>query len=218
MSRSTLPEARTRERLLEAAGQVFSETGFRAATVREIVRRAHANIAAVNYHFRDKEGLYSAVLEHSAREAVQKYPPHGGLKPGAAPEDQLHAFVRSLLLRIFDQGQHAVHGKLMAREMIEPTDALTRIVDQVIRPMYGGLCTLLRALAGPGVSLAQIEWSAKSVVGQCLFYKHCSPVIGRLDGRCPGVQDIDDLAAHIVAFSLGGIRGLGAPRRKKAGR
>jgi TetR/AcrR family transcriptional regulator, regulator of cefoperazone and chloramphenicol sensitivity len=47
----------TRLQLLEAAGEVFAEVGFRDATVREICRRADANIAAINYHFGDKENL-----------------------------------------------------------------------------------------------------------------------------------------------------------------
>jgi len=216
---SLLPVADTRERLLEAAGQVFSEKGFRDATVREIVQRAGgANVAAVNYHFRDKEGLYAAVLEHFAREAVHKYPAHGGLAPDAAPEAQLHAFVRAFLLRVFDKGHQSVHGKLMAREMIEPTSALDRIVEQVIRPMYGRLCGIVKALAGPRTWIAQVEASAKSIVGQCLFYKHCSPVLERLEGRRPDLRDLDALADHIVAFSLDGLRGLGARRAKGARR
>jgi AcrR family transcriptional regulator len=220
MTRSSrVPAADTRERLLDAAGQVFSERGFRAATVREIVRRAGgANIAAVNYHFRGKEGLYAAVLEHFARETAHKHPAHGGLPADAPPEAQLHAFVRALLLRVFDKGHQSVHGTLMAREMIEPTSALDRIVEQVIRPLYGRLCSIVRALAGPRAPLARVEASAKSVVGQCLFYKHCSPVIERLEGRRPDLQDLDSLADHIAAFSLQGLRGLAAPRRKAARR
>ena len=219
MATATLPSADTRQRLLEAAGQVFAETGFRAATVREIVRRAGgANIAAVNYHFRDKEGLYAAVLEHFAHAAVAKHPAHGGVPSDATPAEQLHGFVRALLLRVFDRGHQAVHGRLMAREMVEPTRALDRIVEQVIRPMYGRLCTIIKLLAGPRVPIAEIERSAKSVVGQCLFYKHCGPVIERLEGRLPDLKDVEALATHIVAFSLRGIRGLSEPRKKGGGR
>ena len=221
MSRAapSLAETDTRERLLEAGGQVFAEAGFRNATIRDIVQRAGgANIASVNYHFGDKEGLYAAVLEHFAHEAVAKYPAHGGLNADAPPEEQLLAFVRALLLRIFDQGHQSIHGRMMAREMIEPTRALDRIVEQMIRPLYGRLCAIVKAIAGPRASLAQIEASAKSVVGQCLFYKHCSPVLSRLEGRRPETRDIDALSRHIVAFSIGGILGLAAPRRKAARR
>src|SRR5258705_10755482 len=102
----------------------------------------------------------------------------------------------------------------MAHEMIEPTDALANLVEQMIRPMYGRLCAVVKTLAGPGATIGQVESSAKSIVGQCLFYKHCSPVIARLDGRCPDERDVDALADHIVAFSLHGLRGVAAPRRK----
>ena len=218
MARTADPANDTRDRLLEAGGAVFSESGFRAATVRDIVTRAGANIAAVNYHFGDKEGLYVAVLQHYAKESLTRHPPHGGLHPEASPDEQLHAFVRSFLLRIFDKGQQAVHGRMMAREMIEPTAALDRIVEQMIRPLYGRLCAIVKAIGGRRVGILQVQRAAKSIVGQCLFYKHCAPVVQRLDGQVPDLRDIDVLTEHIVSFSIAGIRALGAPKRKGAGR
>src|SRR2546426_9063981 len=111
----------TRQRLLEAAGEVFAAQGFRTATVREICRRARANLAAVNYHFGDKERLYGAVLQYTLRYALQKYPPTLGLSVVATAEERLQAFIRSFLLRLLDDGLPAWHGKLMAHEIAEPT-------------------------------------------------------------------------------------------------
>src|SRR3954454_15578950 len=90
----------TRQHLLEAAGEVFAEVGIRGATVREICQRAGANVAAVNYHFGDKEKLYLEVLRRSQEQAYQKFPTDYGIQPGSTAEEKLKAFVRSFLLRI----------------------------------------------------------------------------------------------------------------------
>src|SRR5438876_3964833 len=96
----------TRQHLIAAAAEVFARVGFRAATVREICQRAGANIAAINYHFGDKETLYAEALKHALQRARKKYPPDLGLGPKATPEERLHAFVHSFLLRIFDDSPH----------------------------------------------------------------------------------------------------------------
>jgi len=201
------PEAVTGQRLLEAAGQVFAEKGFRAATVRDIVRRARANLAAVNYHFGGKQGLYAAVLEHTYKKALEKHPPNGGVGPDALPAERLHGFVRSFLQRIFDEDVESCYGRLMAREMADPTEALDGVVNR-IRPLYGRLCAIVKELGGSAFTMERVERSAKSIVGQILFYKHAAPVLRRLEGRKgPGPSEIDALARHITDFSLDGLRG-----------
>lgn len=196
----------TRERLLEAAAEVFADLGFRAATVRQIVARAKANVAAVNYHFRDKAGLYAEVLERLFADAHLRHPVAGGARPDAPAAERLRAFVAAFLHRITDPGLQSRVGRLMAREMIEPTAALDRIVERGIRPVYAHLVRLVRGI-GRGMSPAAAERAAKSVLGQILFYKHCAPVIERIDGRLPRrPREIDALAAHITRFSLEGLR------------
>src|SRR5215470_17082217 len=64
------PRRGTRERLLETAGQVFSEKGFAGATGKEICRRSGANAAAVVYHFGGMDRLYVAVLQEARTRLV----------------------------------------------------------------------------------------------------------------------------------------------------
>jgi AcrR family transcriptional regulator len=206
-------QADTRQRLLEAAGRVFAEKGYRSTTVREIIRRAGANLAAVNYHFRGKDGLYAAVLEHTYAKALEKHPPEGGVDPRAPAGERLRGFIRSFLERIFDEDVEACYGRLMARELVEPTAALDGVVER-IRPLFGRLCAIVKEIVESEASLGQIERSAKSIVGQILFYKHAAPVIQRLEGRRAGPPDIDALARHIADFSVHGLKGPSARARR----
>jgi len=201
----------TRRQLLEAAGGVFAEVGFRDATVREICRRAGANVAAVNYHFGDKETLYLEVLRYTHARALEKYPPLLDLPANASPEKKLHAFVCSLLLRIFDKGPTAWHGKLMSREMIEPTGALDSVVEERIRPMAAHLTQIVAELLKVPATDERVHLCASSVVSQCVFYHHCRPVVSRLfPTQLPQDKDsIDHLAEHITKFSLAAIKHLG---------
>ncbi len=57
-----------------------------------------ANLAAVNYHFGDKEGLYAEVLRYAQQKAFEKYPLLPNVGADASPTDKLRAFVHSFLL------------------------------------------------------------------------------------------------------------------------
>jgi AcrR family transcriptional regulator len=53
--------AETRTQILDAAEQLFAERGYRGTSVRAITDLAHANLAAVGYHFGSKSELLAAV-------------------------------------------------------------------------------------------------------------------------------------------------------------
>ncbi len=193
----------TRERLLDAAGEVFAERGYRRATVREICRRAGVNTASVNYHFRSKEELYADVLDFAHRQAVRKYPDADASGAGEPAPVRLLRFVAVLLLRILDEGRPAWFGKLMAREIVEPTGALDEVIDRAIRPLHESLGGLVREIVGKRAGDAEVRRHVFSILGQCLFYRQARHVIARL---YPGVRfdgaEIERTAAHIASGAL----------------
>jgi AcrR family transcriptional regulator len=210
---STSPDSftrmETRQRLLEAAGEVFAERGFRDTTIREICHRAQANLAAVNYHFRDKESLYTAVMKYASACAMEKYPLAQGESEEMPAVDRLHAFILRLLFSVLDKGAPAWLGKLMAREMIEPTQALDDLVKSIIFPMTQKLGAIVRELLGGHVPDDLVHRCQISIIGQCLHYRNARPVIQRVFPEHQYLpEDIAKMADHITRFSLAALRGL----------
>ncbi len=190
---------------------MFAEHGFRSTTVRDICQRASANIAAVNYHFGDKEGLYRAVIDYAANYALAKYPIGGGIDASAPAEERLRVFVRTYLSRLLDSGRPTWHGKLIAREMVDPTGALDTLAETFARPQYDRLRGIVAELLGSAAAPERVRKCAASVVGQCLFYKHCHPMIQKLmPEQRYDEEGIKGLAAHVAEFSLGAIRAMAA--------
>jgi AcrR family transcriptional regulator len=216
---SEFAHEKTRQRLLEAAGEVFADQGYRQATVRDICARADANVASINYHFGDKERLYSEVLRYAHGCAIGKYPPSLGLPADAPAERRLHAFVLSFLQRLLDEGRPAWHAKIMSREMAEPTAAMDELVNQQIRPHFMYLRQVVSDLLGRKAADEEtIRLCCNSVVGQCLFYHFGQPVLRRLfPQKVPAMKDCGRIADHITRFTLAGLRevargGKGAAR------
>jgi len=206
------PSAQTRQRLLEAAAQVFAEGGFRAATVREICKRAQANVAAIHYHFGDKDGLYVAVFREFASRAQTRYP----ITLAAAPTDpapaRLRSFVLALLFRMLDDGVHGCGGAILLREFVEPTHVLDEMARTVVRPMMDALRAIVRSLleeAHPRRTLtgAEIDLHTFSIIGQVVFYKHSRPLLQRVSpDRVLQKDNLEPIAEHIAQFSLAAIR------------
>lgn len=200
----------TRQRLIEAAGEIFSDKGFRSATVREICRAAKANLASVNYYFGDKEQLYLEAVRFAHCRGMSAEIAHA-LPPGISAEDKLRMFVRTMVANLLAEDRPAWHRRLMLRELAEPTEACAQLVEDFIRPVANVLDAILRELLPPTVSDQQRRMIGFSVVGQCLFYKVHQPVASALIGSVAfSAFTVEKLADHIASFTLAAL-GKGAP-------
>ncbi len=201
---ATHSEDAARTRLVEAAGEIFSEQGYESATIREICTRAGANVASVNYHFRDKLGLYSAVIRSLVPNSEMPSSDFGD------PEDALRAFISAMLARLVldDQGRQW-HLRIMVHELARPSEGLPVIVEELIGPRYSLLRSIISAIVGLPPEDDTVRLSAHSIIGQIAHYIHGRPVLGHVwpDMRFTPEQ-VAQIADHISEFSLAGLRNI----------
>jgi TetR/AcrR family transcriptional regulator, regulator of cefoperazone and chloramphenicol sensitivity len=193
-----------RTRIIEAAGEIFAEKGFKGGTVREIIQRAGVNLAAVNYYFRDKEGLYIDVVKTAICGAKGELP---HWEPGTPPEQKLGDFIRHWMRIILGEKKVPWHRHVMMHEIMQPTSFCTAIIAEMIRPRAEMLIGIVGELV-PHMPAEQRRLVAHSIAGQYLFYHLNMPIVSRLVGEEEfGNYTPDRLAEHILAFSLAALGG-----------
>ncbi len=152
--------------LLAAAVDVFAEKGYRDATVAEICSLAKANIAAVNYHFRDKETLYREAWRYAFSESIKAHPPDAGVSDASSPEERLRGQITALLQRISDRENKEF--LIVLKEMTNPTGLLHEIMREMLLPLQKRMQATIRELLGPHASDMQIQFCEVSIISQCV--------------------------------------------------
>jgi len=199
-------ELETRARLLGAAADRFAERGFKAVTIRKIGRAAHANIAAVNYHFGGKLGLYREVVNEAVD--VMQATTDAAIRVGAGkpPDERLRAYVRVFVERVGRRGPNSWIHRLMLREVADPSPALDIIAARVIEPRLAYLREVVADLLGRESTDDVVGWCVLNVQ-QCLSALPPS-ITARTHGLPPvsGPDALSLLAEHIAEFAIGGIQ------------
>src|SRR3954462_1662403 len=190
----------TRTRVLAAATRLFAARGFRKGTVREICREARANVAAVNYHFGDKLGLYREVLSTAIETMRSTTDMAREAGEGGTPEQKLRAYIHVFLQRVAGSGHDSWIHQLMSQEMADPTPALDMVADEVIRPRLAYVGEIVAAMLGRAGDDSEVQRCVLSVQAQC-HMAMANPISRRL---VPDLQDagkLNRLADHIADFS-----------------
>jgi AcrR family transcriptional regulator len=199
----------TRDRLLDEAEDLFAQRGYHAASVREITKSADSNLAAVNYHFGNKQNLYLEVfrsrwmprasrIQTSFRESLKNC-------GTPTPNRVIQTFARAFLEGPMSDEERSRHLKLISGELAQPTEAFELIVEQVFRPLFGNLLKDLRSVMPDTIDEKQMILNVFSILSMVLYFNFARPLIASFVGG----EDGDDLRTrfvdHIVQFSLNGV-------------
>ena len=209
----------TRERLREAALELFADRGFDAVTVRDLARHAQANLAAVSYHFGDKLGLYRELidgairamraLQDQLREATRDDP----------PEEQLRQYIVTYVTHMAGPQSPQIERlqRLIRQEGATPSQFGRRVIEQGVLPRLQYCAEIVAELLECPSDDPRVRLCVISIQAQCGFFvrggaRAFLPKEWRIDGDA----DIAAAAAHIADFSLAGIRAMKRAAAKNA--
>jgi AcrR family transcriptional regulator len=196
----------TRRKLIAAAGPIFAECGVHAATIRAITDKAGVNVAAVNYHFRDKFELYAAVLRRLEEDAAALIPPDEILVGDA--RQRFCAFVHHLTSAMLGRGQAPWERILMAREFADPSPAMASLLEHVVIPVNRKLGAIVAELTGREADDPLVGLAVASVIAQCVHHLQHREHLGALHPQLTTAPAIEAVARTIADFSLAGIEAL----------
>ncbi|MCB2227549.1 MAG: TetR/AcrR family transcriptional regulator [Desulfarculaceae bacterium] len=200
----------TRERILDEAERLFAEKGYSAVTVREITSSAGTHLAAVNYHFGNKENLYLEVfrarwLERARRISLplMELEKRGSFSPEEMVSTMAHAFLGETLTA--DERQR--HHQLVSREMGQQSRVFQLLAQEALVP-FMDLATRMwqRCLPHP-VDPERLKLIAISIFAQVMYFNFARPVVSLVTGRQYDNEFVEQLVEHITTFALHGLNG-----------
>jgi TetR/AcrR family transcriptional regulator, regulator of cefoperazone and chloramphenicol sensitivity len=187
MKHTAPSQLETSDRIIAAAGAVFAEHGFRNTTIRQITARAGVNVAAVNYHFRDKTELYTRVLREAKKHVA--WIRMDALR--GTPEARLRDFIRAFVSSLLDPQRPSWHGRVLGMEMANPTAALNIVVRDLTAPFYRDVSALVDEIVEGRASPTKLDLFTVTIIGQCVFYASARTA---------------QIAEHVADVSLAALR------------
>jgi TetR/AcrR family transcriptional regulator, regulator of cefoperazone and chloramphenicol sensitivity len=198
-----------KERILNEAEALFAEKGFHEVTVREITKAAKCNLAAVNYHFGNKENLYLEVFRarwvpraRRIREHIRK---SLSAQDSPSPQAVIQALARGFLEGPLSDEERKRHSQLMAREMARPTAAFDLVAEQAMGPSMKNLADALRPGLPDGMGEDRLMLDMFSILAMVIYFNFARIAVTRMTGHEYDHAFRRRLVEHIVEFSVSGL-------------
>ena len=170
----------TRQRIIDAAIELFGEHGFAGASTRDIAAKAGVNAPALQYYFENKEGVYRACVEAIAEIGWSVLGPavehaRAALDAEADVDALIDAFIvilRTLADRIFTVPKTLGQRMFFAREQVgqEPAGATDILMKRVRKPLNDVSAELVGRISGRPADDPVTRLRTMSLFGQLTVF------------------------------------------------
>jgi AcrR family transcriptional regulator len=139
----------TQQKLLDAAIEAFSESGFKGTSTRDIADRAGVHHPLITYHFKNKDQLWRAAADRIFREFNISLVKATADVPESQPRARAETFVRTYVR--YAHKQPALH-KFILQESSQPSARLDWLIDSHLKPLFEVVVKSLRELQELGIA------------------------------------------------------------------
>jgi len=203
----------TRERIFEAAESLFLEHGFDGTSLRMVTARAKANLAAVNYHFGGKVGLFREMLArrldplNEARLALLAERRRAARGTALGCEQVLAAmFIPALALARDPARGGRDYLRLLGRAYVDPSPVVREFLSGRYAPTIERFKEAFAA-ALPGIPRRELAWRLHFMMG-ALAYTLAGADAWRLIAALNPVETDNDarLLGRLAPFLIAGLK------------
>ena len=190
---------------IEDGGKAICRSGYEATSIRTLAAKAHVNQAAINYHFKTKDGLYREVLRDAIHALTEDQLSHAQETQAMPRERALGEFVRQQLRPLSARDDVTRYIHILNWEAVRPTEVYRKLVSEEAAPFLGFAVDLMRRFM-PDADQSTLTMAAVWLVGQCtVFIRYreqlaMPPVSLKLNEPA-----VDRLSALISGWALAGL-------------
>lgn len=208
----TKPEREARNRILTVALEHFASRGYHGSSIRDITRQAGVNLAAINYHFHNKECLYREALSSMLRPLnqlrLQRLDRAAELS-GDQPIP-LELVIEILAAPLFEicadpSASNTFAARIIGRSTTEPLPFIQEFLATEQQPFTRRFSQAIR-LHARKMSVSEFMWRLSFLNGalhHTLATMHCMQILTQ--GLCKN-NDVEQTTAHFVQFAVNTIR------------
>lgn len=199
----------TKSKILEAAGQLIAQNGFAQTSNKAIAQAAKVDLAAINYHFDGRDGLYKAVLIEAHSHYIDEQYLINLVESILPPEEKLENFIGTFIEKIKYKNQW--HSKVFIREIVSSSPHLYNFMQNDGNRKFRLVCKIISQVSGLDENNPALLPCILSIVAPCLMLI----IVGtNVSSPIQSITDMDksQLVKHLTKFALGGLQSIKLPK------
>jgi AcrR family transcriptional regulator len=200
------PSGSARERLLDAAEELFAEAGFNGTSVRQIVDSAAVNLGAIPYHFGTKENLFKEVVLRRAMPMREERRRLLDELTRQNAEPALEDLLRAMLEPAFRTSrENDAFRRLLGRASMDPTPEVRRLMTEIYTLDFMVVPSALRDYFS-AMEETEFYWKLNCLYGVMLFVQADTGKIQTIAGEGFDTSQPAIALDYVIPFLAAGLR------------